>query len=181
MSTVHESCRADTLRQSKLHLLCCSIWKTAKKSEILLPGGARIRTWQSALIGQLPGQRGLTMRPLGAVSSLLHAVPRRTRRPPRSTAYSNQTWNWVIGSPGQSMGHLGHFSRPGHRVIILTRCETRVFFPVFDKMPKMQNVHRKCCNDKSHCQVSFVGLKSLEVSPCNELLLLPMIIKHSLA
>jgi len=121
------------------------------------------------------------MRPLGDVSSLLHAVPRRTRRPPRSTAYFNQIWNWVIGSPSQSMGHLGHFSRPGHRVIILTRCETRVFFPVFDKMPKMQNVHRKCCNDKSHCQVSFVGLKSLEVSPCNELLLLPMIIKNSLA
>ena len=38
-----------------------------------------------------------------------------------------------------SMGHLGHLSRPGHRVIILTRCETRVF-PVFEKMPKMQNV-----------------------------------------
>jgi len=26
-----------------------------------------------------------------------------------------------------SLGHLGHLSRPGHRVIILTRCETRVF------------------------------------------------------
>jgi len=36
--------------------------------------------------------------------------------------------HWVIGS----MGHLGHLSRPGHRVIILTRCETRVF-PVFEK------------------------------------------------
>ena len=69
---------------------------------------------------------------------------------------------------------------PGHRVIILTRCETRVF-PVFEKMPKMQNVHLKCWNDKSHCQVSVVGLKSLDVSPCNELLLLPMIIKNSLA
>jgi len=32
---------------------------------------------------------------------------------------------------------------PGHRVIILTWCETRVF-PVFEKMPKMQNVHLKC-------------------------------------
>jgi len=31
--------------------------------------------------------------------------------------------HWVTGS----MGHLGHLSRPGHRVIILTRCETRVF------------------------------------------------------
>ena len=48
--------------------------------------------------------------------------------------------HWVTGS----MGHLGHLSRPGHRVIILTRCETRVFFPVFEKMPKMQNVHLKC-------------------------------------
>jgi len=31
--------------------------------------------------------------------------------------------HWVIGS----MGHLGHLSRPGHRVIILTRRETRLF------------------------------------------------------
>ena len=44
----------------------------------------------------------------------------------------------------------------------------------------MQNVHLKCWNDKSHCQVSVVGLKSLDVSPCNELLLLAMIIKNSL-
>jgi len=39
--------------------------------------------------------------------------------------------HWVTGS----MGHLGHFSpsgSPGHRVIILTRCEIRVF-PVFKK------------------------------------------------
>jgi len=33
---------------------------------------------------------------------------------------------------------------------------------------------------KSHCQVS-VGLKSLDVSPCNELLLLPLTIKNYLA
>ena len=50
-----------------------------------------------------------------------------------------QTWNWVIGSPGK----LGHLSRPGHRVIIMTRCETRVF-PVFEKMPKMQNWQTSC-------------------------------------
>ena len=36
--------------------------------------------------------------------------------------------HWVT----RSMGHLDHLSRPGHRVIILTRCETRVF-PVFEK------------------------------------------------
>ena len=47
--------------------------------------------------------------------------------------------HWVTGS----MVHLGHLSRPDHRVIILTRCQTRVF-PVFEKMPKMQNVHLKC-------------------------------------
>jgi len=35
-----------------------------------------------------------------------------------------QTWNWVIWSPG-------------HRVIILTRCETRVF-PVFEEKPKVK-------------------------------------------
>ena len=86
-----------------------------------------------------------------------------------------------------SLGHRGNGSfgssftsgSPGNRVIILTRCET-VVFPVFEKMAKMQNLHLKCWNDKSHCQVSVVGLKSL-VSPCNELLLLPMIIKNSLA
>jgi len=49
------------------------------------------------------------------------------------------TRSWVPGS----MGHLGHLLRPGHRVIILTRCETRVF-PVFEKMPTMQNVHLRC-------------------------------------
>ena len=47
--------------------------------------------------------------------------------------------HWVTGSPG----HLGHLSRPGHRVIILTRCDTRLF-PVFEKMLTMQIVHSKC-------------------------------------
>jgi len=77
-------------------------------------------------------------------------------------------------------GSFGSSFSPGHWVIILTRCETRVF-PVFEKMPKMQNVHLKCWNGKSHCQVSVVRLKSLDVSPCNELWLLPMIIKKILA
>ena len=39
--------------------------------------------------------------------------------------------HWVTGS----VDHLGHLSRPGHWVIILSRCETQVF-PVFEKMPK---------------------------------------------
>jgi len=38
-----------------------------------------------------------------------------------------------------SMGHLGHLSRPGHRVIILTRCETRVF-QVFEKKAQDKNI-----------------------------------------
>ena len=70
----------------------------------------------------------------------------------------------------------------GHRVIILTRCETRDF-PIFEQ--NAQNAKRTFemlkIDDKSHCRVSVAGLKSLDVSPCNELLLLPMIIKHSLA
>jgi len=85
---------------------------------------------------------------------------------------------WVTGSPGQwVIFHVRVTGSPGHH-----------FHPVWDpsftgyrKKPKMQNVQLKCCNDKSHCQVSVVGLKSPDVSPCNELLLLPMIIKHSLA
>jgi len=93
---------------------------------------------------------------------------------------------------GHGTGSLGHrvngsfgssftSGSPGHRVIILTRYETRVF-PVFKKIPKMQNVHLKCWNDNSHCQVSVVGLKSLDFNPCNEwTFTLPMIIKNSLA
>jgi len=42
---------------------------------------------------------------------------------------------WVTGS----VGHLGHLSRPGHRVIILTRCETLVY-SVFEK--NAQNTKR---------------------------------------
>ena len=33
------------------------------------------------------------------------------------------------------LGHLGHLSRPGHRVIILTWCEAQVF-PLFNKIPR---------------------------------------------
>ena len=40
----------------------------------------------------------------------------KSRRPDMELGY------WVTGS----MGHLGHLPRPGHRVIILTRCETQV-------------------------------------------------------
>ena len=39
-----------------------------------------------------------------------------------------------------SMGHLGHLSRLGHWVIIVTRCETRVF-PVFEKCQKCAMSH----------------------------------------
>jgi len=83
--------------------------------------------------------------------------------------------HWVTGS----MGHLGHLLRPGHKVTGSSfwpgvRPE---FFRFSKKMHKMQNVHLKCWNDKSRCQVSFVGLKSLDASPCHKLLLLPMTIK----
>jgi len=53
----------------------------------------------------------------------------------RSKILTNDTLelgHWVTGS----MGHLGHLSRPGHRVIILTQCDTRVFFRFSKKCPK---------------------------------------------
>ena len=88
-----------------------------------------------------------------------------------------QTWNWVIGSPGQWVIWVIFYVRvTGSSFWPGVRPE---FFPVFEKIPKMQNVHLKCWNDKSHCQVSVVRLKSLDVSPCNELLLSPMIITNS--
>ena len=43
--------------------------------------------------------------------------------------------HWITGS----MGHLGHLSRPGHGVIILTRCETRVF-SVFEKKAQDKDI-----------------------------------------
>jgi len=96
----------------------------------------------------------------------------------------NQTWNRVIGSPGQLVIWVIFYVRvtesPGHH-----------FDPVWD--PSFFSSFRKKCpkcktyiwnaemTTKVICQVSVVGLKSLDVSPCNELLLLPMIIINSLA
>ena len=58
-----------------------------------------------------------------------------------------QTWNWVIGSPGQWVIW----------VIFHVRVTGSSFWTVWDpsvsgfrKMPKIQNVHLKCWNDKSH-------------------------------
>jgi len=53
----------------------------------------------------------------------------------RRTRPDMELGHWVTGS----VGHLGHLLRPGHQVIILTRCETRVF-PVFEK--NTQNAKR---------------------------------------
>jgi len=68
------------------------------------------------------------------MTSCLHTISRHRRR-----EWDMELDYWVTGS-------MGHLSRPGHRVIILIRCETWVF-PVFEKMPKMQNVQLKCWND----------------------------------
>jgi len=61
----------------------------------------------------------------------------------KAARYSDQTTKTrtgvdnVHGRHGTgSPGHLGHLSRPGHRVIILTRCETRVFPVLRKKCPK---------------------------------------------
>jgi len=82
-----------------------------------------------------------------------------------------QTRNWVIRSPGQW-------------VIFHVRVTESSFWP--GVRPEIFRFSKKCpkCktyiwNDKSHCQVSVVGLKSLDVSPCNELLPVRMIIKNS--
>jgi len=80
--------------------------------------------------------------------------------------------HWVTGS----MGLLGHLSRPGHRVIILTLC-----YPSFSGFRKNAQRAKRTFEMLKMTKVSVVGLKSLDVSPCNELLLLPMIIKNSLA
>ena len=87
--------------------------------------------------------------------------------------------HWVTGS----IGHLGHLSRPGHRVTGSSFWPgvRHEFFRFSKKCSKCKNVHLKCWKDKSHCQVSVVRTKSLDVSPCNELLLLPMIIKNPMA
>ena len=96
-----------------------------------------------------------------------------------TTTTCTKNWQWLdIRHKTGSLGHLGHLSRPGHRVIILTWCETRVF-PVFWK--NAQNAKRTFEMLKWQKSVSVFGLKSLDVSPCNELLLLPMIMKNSLA
>jgi len=50
---------------------------------------------------------------------------------------AEQTWNWVIGSPGQWV--IWVIYRLGHWVIILNQCETRVF-PVFEE--NAQNAKR---------------------------------------
>ena len=70
-----------------------------------------------------------------------HLVSHRKHRLLRRLATDNahtpdmELGHWVTGS----MGHLGHLSRQGHRVIILIRCETRVF-PLFEK--NAQNAKR---------------------------------------
>jgi len=68
-------------------------------------------------------------------------MPHNTDMPTRYIADFTPGWC----SPDMELGHwvtgsMGHLSRPGHRVIILTQSETRVF-SFFKKMPKMQNVH----------------------------------------
>ena len=79
----------------------------------------------------------------------------------------HQTWNWVSGS-FHSFGSSftsGLSFWPGVR---------SKFFRFSKKCPK-------CKTYIWNALLSVVGLKSLDVSPCNELLLLPMIIKNSLA
>ena len=78
-----------------------------------------------------------------------------------------------------SMGPFGSFFTsvsPGHRVIILTRRDPS-FSGFRKKCTKCKTYIGNAEMTKSHCRLSVVGLKSLDVSPCNELVLLPVIIK----
>ena len=74
----------------------------------------------------MPLQRRLRLRTLRSGEHCL--------RPP-----DTELGQWVTGS----VGHLGHLSRPGHRVIILTRCDTRVY-PVLEKKPAQDKDIKIC-------------------------------------
>ena len=126
-----------------------------------------------------PNQHWRLVRSTAAVNQHRLPGPVLSSKPPAHCCCYWSTWPaWVIGSPGQWVILVwSSFTSgpPGHH-----------FDPVWDqsfsgfwkKMPKMQNVvHLKCWNDKSHCQVSVVGLKSLDVSSCNELLLYLWLLK----
>ena len=67
------------------------------------------------------GKLGLEIQQVSTIDSYLHSFG----------TYVKQTWNWVIESPGQwviwVIFHVRVTESPGHRVIIFTRCETRVF------------------------------------------------------
>ena len=88
-----------------------------------------------------------------------------------------QTWNWVIGSPGQWVIWVIFYARvtgslfwPG----VIPE-----FFRFSKKIKNTQNAKRTLEMLKwSHYQVSVVGMKSLDVSPSNELLLLEFIIEQ---
>ena len=56
-----------------------------------------------------------------------------------SCAADTELGHWVTGFVTGPVSHLGHLLRPGHRVIIFTWHETRVF-PVFEK--NAQNAKR---------------------------------------
>ena len=89
--------------------------------------GARLGRWPA---GGLPRPQQDALRLVVDVDRVTDACSRR------------HTCNWVIGLPGQwVIWVIFHVRVTGF--IILTRCETRVFL-VFEKMPKMQNVHLKC-------------------------------------
>jgi len=92
-----------------------------------------------------------------------------------------QTWNWVIGSPGQwIIWVIFHLRVTGSSFWPGVRPE---FFRFSKKCPKCKTYIWNAEMTKVIVKwvVTVVGLKSLDVSPCNELLLLPRIIKNSLA
>ena len=82
-----------------------------------------------------------------------------------------QTWNWAIGSPGQWVIWV-----IGSSFLPAVRPE---FFRFSKKCPKCKTYIWN--GEMTKVIVRCLLLKSLDVSQCNELLLLPMIIKNYLA
>jgi len=111
------------------HILLFYIWLT--KIKVPWPTKPLIRPCA------LQTERSTTYRDDGkrrSSSHLMHAFDAAEK--PSGWAITATTLHWLLMSVSDmELGHLGHLSRPGHRVIILTRCETRAL-PVSKKCPK---------------------------------------------
>ena len=103
---------------SNCYLQAVEVVGTVRERRDVVFADSRSLRDAAELTKELQCRRENESRPIMNVSELTTSAP------------DMELGHWVTGS----MGHLGHLSRPGHRVIILTRCETRVF----RKKPKIK-------------------------------------------